>query len=231
MTLTLYLHPLASYCHKVLIALYENGVPFEARTVDFAEEEARAALLGLWPLGKIPLLRDADADRIVPESSIIIEYVDQNYPGDSPLLPEDDAARLDARLWDRIFDYHVQSPMQSIVADRIRPPDRRDPTAAAEARAALATAYGLIERRMAGREWAAGDAFSIADCAAAPALFYAGIIEPFPPGHPHLAAYFERLVARRSVRRVLAEAEPYFHMFPFQEAIPERFRALARTVT
>jgi len=209
----------------VLIALYEKGTPFEARTVDLGDAGARAGLAALWPLGKIPVLRDEERGATIPETSIIIEYVERHYPGAAPLFPEDPDARLEARLWDRIYDQYVQGPLQKIVIDRIRPEDGRDPAGVAEARAALATAYAMIERRMAGRTWAAGEAFGLADCAAAPALFYTGIVEPFPPGHSNLAAYFERLMARPSVARVIAEARPYFPMFPFNEAIPARFLA------
>lgn len=209
----------------MLIALYEKGTPFEARTVDLGDAEARAGLAALWPLGKVPVLRDEERGATIPETSIIIEYVELHYPGAAPLFPEDPDARLEARLWDRIYDQYVQGPLQKIVIDRIRPEDGRDPAGVAEARAALATAYAMIDQRMAGREWAAGEAFGLADCAAAPALFYAGIVEPFPPGHSNLAAYFERLMARPSVGRVIAEARPYFPMFPFNEAIPARFLA------
>lgn len=223
MTLTLYMHPLASYCHKVLIALYESGTSFEARIVDFGNAESTARFLDVWPVGKMPVLRDESRDRTVPESSVIIEYLDQHYPGASPMLPEDDQSRLDARLWDRLFDLYVHAPMQKIVADRLRPPGERDGHGVAEARATLATAYGMVERHMAERTWAAGESFSIADCAASPALFYAGILEPFPPANRNLAAYFERLLERPSYARTLAEARPYFDLFPFREAMPARF--------
>jgi glutathione S-transferase len=221
--LTLYFHPLASFCHKVLIALYENGTPFESRIVDLIDETEKRRFLEIWPVGKIPVLRDEARDRTVAETTIIIEYLDQTYPGAQPLLPRHEAERLEARLWDRFFDNYVQVPMQKIVVDRLRPEGARDPHGVAEARAALRTAYGMIETQMADRTWAAGEAFSLADCAAAPALFYAGIVEPFSPAHPRTAAYFERLLARPSVRRTLDEARPYFHNFPYKEAMPARF--------
>ncbi len=223
MSLTLHYHPLASFCHKVLIALYEAQTPFAARLVDLMAADARSRFLDLWPVGKIPVLRDEARDRTVPETTIIIEYLDRYYPGPHRLLPADEDARLEARLWDRFFDAYVHAPMQAIVGDRLRPADARDPTGVAAARATLATAYGMIETRMAERTWAAGKDFSLADCAAAPALFYAGIVAPFPAGHAHLAAYFERLVARPSFARVLAEARPYFAMFPFKDDMPARF--------
>ncbi|MGJ7901755.1 glutathione S-transferase family protein [Lysobacter sp. 1R34A] len=223
MSLTLYQHPLASFCHKVLIALYENGTAFESHLVDLGDPDARAGFCELWPLGKMPVLHDHARGRTVPETTVVIEYLQQHYPGARPLLPHDQDECLDVRLWDRFFDLYVQAPVQKIVIDRIRPPASRDPHGVAEARATLATAYDMLEPRLGERRWACGEDFSLADCAAAPALFYAGIVAPFPPGHTHLAAYFERLVARPSVQRTLAEARPYFSMFPFVDAMPERF--------
>ncbi|MCA8878540.1 MAG: glutathione S-transferase family protein [Rhodobacteraceae bacterium] len=226
MALTLYGHPLASFCHKVLIALYEAGTPFESVTVDLGDPGDHGRFLDLWPVGKMPVLRDAARDRVVPETPIIIEYLDRHYPGAAPLLPADPETRLDVRLWDRFFDLHVQDPMQRIVADRLRPEPRRDPEGVREQEARLRTAYGMIERQTAHGDWAVGAAFSMADCAAAPALFYAGILVPFPEDHPHLAAYFERLLARPSFRRVLAEARPWFDYFPFNDRMPDRFRTI-----
>lgn len=223
MTLTLHFHPLASFCHKPLIALYENGTPFKGEVVDLGDPAASARFLDLWPVGKIPVLRDEALDRTLPESTIIVEHLDRHYPGPRPLLPADADARLEARLWDRFFDLHVQVPMQKIVTDRLRADGERDPRGVADARAALATAYDMIERRMAMRTWAVGEAFTLADCAAAPALFYAGIVAPFPAGHVRLAAYFDRLAERPSFKRVLAEARPWFKFFPFREAVPARF--------
>jgi glutathione S-transferase len=223
MSLTLYFHPLASFCHKVLIALYENDTPFSGHVVDLGDRNASAAFLELWPAGKIPLLRDAARDATIPESTIIIEYLHTYHPGARSLLPGDAAARLDARLWDRFFDLYVQAPMQKIVADRLRNAGEQDPIGVAEARSVLQTAYGMIETRMQARTWATGNEFSIADCAAAPALFYASIIVPFPATCPRLAAYFERLLERTSVQRVIVEARPWLHLFPFRDAIPARF--------
>ena len=223
MALTLYLHPLASFCHKVLLALYENGTPFTPYIVDLMNQDAKATYLDLWPIGKIPVLRDESRDRTIPETTIIIEYLDEHYPGLQPMFPRDATARLEARLWDRFFDSYVQVPMSKIVTDRLRAAGENDPRGVADARATLRTAYGMIETRMQGRTWILGDAFSIADCAAAPALFYAGIVEPFAPTYPQVAAYFERLLQRPSFARVLAEARPYFVYFPYKEAMPARF--------
>lgn len=223
MALTLYLHPLASFCHKVLIALYENGTEFNQVIVDLGDPGETAALTARWPVGKIPVLHDGARDRIVPETSIIIEYLQQHYPGPTPMLPADADRQLDARLWERFFDLYISVPMQKIVTDRIRPEGGNDPVGVADARRTLDTAYQMIERQLAGKTWAMGEDFTIADCAAAPGLFYASIVHPFSSGQNNLAAYFERLVARPSVRRTLAEARPYFHFFPYREAMPERF--------
>jgi glutathione S-transferase len=207
----------------VLVALYENATPFEARLVDLSDESSSAELLSYWPVGKMPMLRDSARDRTVPETSIIIEYLDRHYRGPVPLLPDDPDAALEARLWDRFYDLYVQTPMQAIVGDQLRPPEKRDALAVEQAMAMLAKAYAHADARLAKRTWAAGEAFGIADCAAAPALFYAGIVAPFAERHANLAAYFERLVMRPSFARVLAEARPYFAMFPLRDRIPVRF--------
>jgi len=223
MALALYFHPLASFCHKVLIALYENETPFTGHVVDLADKDASATFLDLWPIGKIPVLHDDERDRMIPETTIIIEHLDQHYPGARRLLPGEEGERLDARLWDRFFDLYVQVPMQKVVTDRLRADGEHDPRGVADARSTLGTAYDMIERRMADRTWAVGERFTLADCAAAPALFYAAIVVPFPETHAHLAAYLERLVNRPSVKRAIAEARPYFHLFPFKDSIPARF--------
>lgn len=217
-SLTLYYHPLASFCHKVLVALYESNIAFEARTIDLGAEKDRAELGALWPLCKFPVLRDQGRDRNLPESSIIIEYLDQ-FADQQPLIPRNFDEALQVRLWDRIFDNHVHQPMQDIVLDKIMG-SKGDMAAA---RASLQSAYTLIDKQVASLPWAAGQSFSMADCAAAPALFYAHTLEAFPQELVHLHAYFERLMARPSVQRVLAEAKPYFTMYPFYSAIPARF--------
>lgn len=217
MSLTLHMHPLASYCWKVLIALYENDTPFEAHLVDLSDPEVVAAFKALWPTAKMPLLRDEARDRTVPETSIIIEYLQAAYPGPVRFIPDDPEAALRVRLLDRLFDNYVQESMQKIVGDRIRPADAKDPHGVAHARAQLAMAYDLLEAQLAGRTWAAGEAFSLADCAAAPALFYANKVAPLGEAHPVVSAYLDRLLARPSFARVLQEAEPYFAMFPAQD--------------
>ncbi len=215
MSLTLHMHPLSSYCWKVLIALYENDTPFEARILDLSDPAVVAAFKALWPTTKMPLLCDAARDRTVPETSIIIEYLQAAYPGPVRFIPDDPDAALRTRLMDRLFDLYVMTPMQAIVGDRIRPADvAKDPYGVAQARAQLAMAYDLLEAELAGRAWAAGDDFSLADCAAAPALFYANKLAPLGETHANVSAYLDRLLARPSFTRVLREAEPYFAMFP-----------------
>src|SRR5262249_52156987 len=171
MSLVLHFHPLSSYCQKVLIALYENGTPFEKRIVDLGNAESRAALLALWPVGKMPVLRDEARDRTVPETSIIIEYLVRHYPGPAALLPSDPDLGRRTRLADRFYDLHVSDHMQKIVGDRRRPVGKGDAFGVEQARAKLATAYDMLEKDMAKKTWAMGDQFTMADCAAAPALF------------------------------------------------------------
>lgn len=223
MTLVLYIHPLASFCHKVLVGLYENATAFEPRVVDFGDPGSAAALFERWPVGKIPVLHDTGADRVVPETSIIIEYLQAHHPGPVRLLPDDPDVRLEVRLWDRFFDLYVSVPMQKIVADRLRPEGAKDPHGVLEARAMLDEAYPMIEARMREREWAAGGGFSMADCSALPGLFFASVVHPFHRDQGGVAAYLERLMARPSARRVLREAQPWFGMFPYRHAMPKRY--------
>ena len=214
MSLTLHYHPLASFCWKALIALYENDTPFTPKLVDLGNPAERAALLKLWPVGKFPVLQDDARGEIVPESSIVIEHLDRHYPGRQRLMPNDADEALQTRLRDRFYDLYVHLPMQKIMLDRLRPEGRRDPHGGEEARAQLRTSYAIIEGQMATNAWTMGDDFSLADCAAAPSLFYGRMVVPFGDGEKNLAAYFERLQARPSFARVLKEAEPYFSMVP-----------------
>ena len=223
MNLTLFYHPLASFCWKVLIALYENGTEFRGEIVNLADRQASARFFELWPVGKMPLLLDERRDRTVPETSIVIEYLERHYPGQRALLPADGDQCLDARLWDRFYDLYVQTPMQRIVANELRAENERDPRTVDESIAALRLAYDMIEHQVATRTWAVGEDFSMADCAAFPALFYATTLEPFAARHPKSSAYFERLVQRPSIMRVIEEARPYFQFYPFRESIPKRF--------
>ena len=217
MALTLYFHPLSSYCHKALIALYESGTPFEPIVVDFSDEASSAAFKSVWPIAKLPALRDDDRDQTIGESTVVIEYLDIHYPGKHRLVPVDPDRALTVRLWDRFFDNYIHMPMFSIVADRLRPEDKRDPYGVATWSAQLANSYRLAEAQLYGLTWITGDAFTLADCAAAPPLFYANTIVPIGAEHPKLAAYLDRLMARPSYARVLKEAEPFFDMFPLEK--------------
>jgi glutathione S-transferase len=212
MSLKLYFHPLSSFCHKVLVALYETGTPFEPRIVDLFGEAAEYRKI--WPLGKIPVLRDEAKDRTIPETSIIIEYLAQHFPGKTQLFPADPDLCRQMRLRDRFYDLYVNVPMQKIVTDRLRPEGKNDPYGVEEARGVLQTSLGMIDQDMTGNRWAMGDSFTMADCAAAPALFYGNMVVPFRDTHRHAAAYLDRLMERPSFARVVKEAQPYFAMMP-----------------
>jgi len=214
MSLTLHYHPLASFCWKALIALYENDIPFTPKLVDLGNPAERAALVNLWGVGKFPVLQDDGRNAIVPESSIVIEYLDRHFGGRTRLIPADPDKTLQTRLRDRFFDLYVHMPMQKIMIDRMRPDGKGDGIGVEEARAQLRTSYGMIERQMERGGWAMGDDFTLADCAAAPSLFYGSMAEPFGAAHGNVAAYLARLKARPSFARVLKEAEPYFQMVP-----------------
>ena len=210
MALQLFAHPFSSYCQKALIALYENAIPFEMRMLDNAG--AMAELASLWPLRKMPVL--VDAERTVVEASIIIEHLGLHHPGPVRLIPGDPDAALVVRTLDRVFDNYVHTPMQRIVADCMRAPDERDARGVADARATLDDAYRWLDATMASRTWAAGEAFSLADCAAAPALFYADWVHPITDTSPNLIAYRKRLLSRPSVARAVDEARPFRPLFP-----------------
>ena len=213
MSLTLYYHPLSSYCQKALVALYENDTPFEKLTIDLGNPESRAKLTALWPIGKFPLLRDEAKDRTVPEATIIIEYLAQHYSGASPLIPADPDLARQTRMRDRFFDLYVNDTVGKIVTDRIRPADKTDPYGVEQAKERLRTAYAMIDQDMASKTWAIGEHFTMADCAAAPPLFFANKLIPFGD-HKNLAAYFDRLTQRPSYARAAQEAEPYLIYFP-----------------
>ena len=214
MSLKLYFHPLSSFCQKVLIALYENDTPFEPHIVDLTNEAARADFLKIWPIGKFPVLRDIENDRLVPESSIIIEYLGQHYPGKTQLVPADADLARRTRMRDRFFDLYVNVPMQKVVTDRLRPAKKNDAYGVEDAKALLRTALGMIDQDMATKACAMGDEFSMADCAAAPALFYANMVMPFGETHKNAAAYLGRLMQRTSFARVVEEAKPYLALMP-----------------
>jgi glutathione S-transferase len=176
----------------------------------------------VWPLAKFPVLRDEARGCTVAEATIVIEYLHAHYPGGARLIPGDVDAAWKTRMWDRVFDHYVHEPMQKVVTDRLRPPGGNDPHGVEEAEAQIRDAYRLVDEEIGSRAWAMGDDFSLADCAAAPALFYANTILPFDESHVNLPAYLTRLMSRSSFLRVLKEAEPYFQMFPMETkpAIP-----------
>jgi glutathione S-transferase len=213
MSLELHFHPLSSYCQKALIALYENDTPFERHVVDLADDASRTAFKKLWPIGKMPVLRDRAKDRIVPEATIVIEYLTQHYPGKTQLVPADAELARQTRLRDRFFDLYVNDPVGTIVTDKLRAAGTNDPHGVEQAKAMLETAYEMIDRDMATQTWATGDVFTMADCAAAPALFYASKLIPFGD-RKNAAAYLGRLMERPSFARAVAEAQPYLAMFP-----------------
>ena len=210
MALTLYAHPFSSYCQKVLTALYENGTPFEYRKVEDAD--AWADLAKRWPMRRMPVL--IDNGRTVVEASVIIEHLQLEYPGRVRLIPEDPRAALEVRTMDRFFDNYVATPQQKFVFDRLRPEANRDSYGVEEARRTLTTAYEWLEGVMARRQWAAGDTFSLADCAAAPFLFYADWTQVIDEKFANVRAYRQRLLARPSFARAVNEARPYRPLFP-----------------
>ena len=206
----LYAHPFSSYCQKVLIPLYESGTAFELRLL--GEEQANAEQAALWPLKRMPVL--VDAGRTVVEATIIVEYLDLHHPGPVRMIPADPRAALDVRMMDRFFDNYVMTPMQKIVGDSLRAPEQRDAFGVGEARALLETAYAWLDGVLADREWAVGDAFSLADCAAAPSLFYADWAHPIDASRANVIAYRRRLLARPSFARAVDAARPFRPFFP-----------------
>jgi glutathione S-transferase len=208
----LYAHPFASYCWKVLIALYENDTAFTYRSLGPDDPQAAIELEALWPLKKFPVL--VDQKRPVIESSVIIEYLTLRYPGPVPLIPQDAEAALEVRFLDRYFDNYVMTPMSKIVTNHLRPENQRDAYGVDEAKAALDSAYRWLNEVMARRTWAAGQAFTLADCAAAPSLFYADWAHTIAESFPHVRSYRSRLLARPSVARTVNEARPFRQFFP-----------------
>ena len=212
MALKLYAHPFSSYCQKALIALYENGTPFEWRLLSGDNPETYAQFAARWPLKRFPVL--VDGSRTVTEASIIIEYLALHYPGPVSLLPANAAAALEVRSMDRFFDNYISTPQQKVVADALRPESERDARGVADARTSLDTAYAWLDKTMVGRTWAAGDSFSLADCGAAPFLFYADWTHRIDPSFANVIAYRKRLLARPSFARAVDEARPYRPLFP-----------------
>lgn len=213
MSLELFAHPFSSYCQKALIALHENAIPFRYRLLDPTDPETQDEFAALWPIRRFPVLRAGT--RTLPEASIIIEYLQQQHPGPVRLIPDDPDAALQVRLLDRFFDNYVSTPQQKIVFDALRAPEARDPRGVADAREMLERAYAWLEHELEdGRPWAAGDAFTLADCGAAPFLFYADWTHAIDARFRQVQAYRARLLARPSVKRVVDDARPYRQYFP-----------------
>jgi glutathione S-transferase len=215
--LKLHYHPLSSFCQKALVALYEREVPFEGVIVDLSDPAQRAALAALWPIGKFPVLEDEERGTIVPEASLVVEYLDRAHAGPPPMIPADAEAALQVRLWDRFFDNYIHLPMQKVVGDSLRPEGGRDRHGVEEAKAQIAKSWTILEAHLEtqGGDWAVGDAFTLADCAASPAIFYGNVVQPFD-GHERVEAYFDNLIARPSFARCVEEAKPYWKMFPLE---------------
>jgi glutathione S-transferase len=218
MSLTLYFHPLSSFCQKVLVALYENDTPFEPHIVNLFDEASSAAFKKIWPIGKFPVLRDEGRDRTIPESSIIIEYLQQHYPGKTRFVPADAELARQMRFQDRFYDLHVNVPMQKVVTDRLRPAGKNDSHGVEHAKSQLRISIGMVDKSMATKKWAMDDDFTMADCAAAPALFFADKVMPFGGAYPNAAAFLTRLMQRPSFARAVKEAEPYLTLVPKETA-------------
>ncbi|MBU6954657.1 glutathione S-transferase family protein [Hahella sp. HN01] len=212
MSLQFYAHPFSSYCQKVLTALYENQTPFEFCLVAHDDVEAWRRLEALWTMKQFPVL--VDQGKTVVESSVIIEHLDLYYPGPAPLIPKDPKAALPVRMMDRFFDNYVMTPMQKLVYDHMREEGAHDLQGVAEAKQKLDKAYAWLNTALAGCEWATGNSFTLADCAAAPALFYADWSYAIPPENTSLIAYRQRLLTRPSFARAVEEARPYRKNFP-----------------
>lgn len=206
----LYAHPFSSYSQKVLVALYENATAFDYRHLEDARH--REEWLALWPMRRFPVL--VDGDRTLVEASIIVEHLDHHHPGPARLIPDDPDEALQVRMLDRFFDNYVSTPQQKLVYDRLREESVRDPHGVGEARAMLDAAYAWLDGYMEGRQWAVADRFSLADCAAAPFLFYADWSHPIDAAFANVHAYRRRLLARPSFARAVDEARPYRHYFP-----------------
>ena len=212
MSLQLFGHPFSSYTMKALIALYENETPFDFRILGPDQPENAAELAQRWPVARFPLL--VDGETTVFETSAIIEYLTAFYPSPGPLIPVDAREAVPVRMLDRVFDSHVMTPVQTIVFDARRPEDARDPYGVSQARTALDTIYDWLDHALAGRRWAAGDTFTLADAAAAPSLLYADWVHPIGENRTTLKAYRGRLLARPSVARCVDDARPYRPFFP-----------------
>jgi glutathione S-transferase len=208
----LFAHPFSSYCQKVLVAIYENGTDFDYRMLSPQEAGTVEEWQSIWPIKRFPVLKDGE--NAVMEATIIIEYLMLNYPGSVRLIPENPQAALRTRMMDRFFDNYIMTPMQKVVFNQIRPEADRDPYGVTEAKAMLDDAYGWLDGVVAKTEWAAGDTFTLADCAACPSLFYADWVHPIAEQFPNVRAYRTRLLARPSFARAVDEGRPYRAFFP-----------------
>lgn len=214
MSLTLYMHPLSSYCHKALIALYENSTSFEPKVIDLGNPAIREEYRKIWPFAKFPVLQDSTQARTIPESTPIIEYLSLHHSGPVKLVPENPEGAWQVRATDRFYDLHLHDPLQKVVLDRLRPADGADPIGVDHAKEHIRIALRIANTELASRRWAAGDEFSMADCAAGPPLFFINIMLPLANEYPHVSAYLDRLTKRRSYARALTEAQPYLAYFP-----------------
>jgi glutathione S-transferase len=209
----LYYHPFASFCQKVLIALYENDTEFEPKLIDLGDTASRLELERVWPMVKFPVLDDVARSTVVPESSLIIGYLQEHYPGPVRLIPQDSDRALDVNIIDRLFDNYIAPHVTKVVIDRLRPEGRDDPEGVLQAKAGIVQAYRVLEQRLGDGPWACGEQFTLADCAAAPNLFYANIVVPFA-GYSGISEYYRRLLSRPSFARVVDDAKPYRRLFP-----------------
>ncbi|SKB80478.1 glutathione S-transferase family protein [Sphingopyxis flava] len=209
--LIFYGHPFSSYTWKALIALYEKDIPFDYRSVDPEFPAHMPELKAHWPVGQFPLIVHDGVP--VFESSIIIEYLDHLIP-EPRMIPEGFEAALRVRFFDRIFDLHVMNKMQAVVADALRGPEAHVPAIRTECEAALENVYGWLDKELAGGGWATPYGFTLADCAAAPSLFYADWLYRIPEHYENLCGYRARLLAYPSVKRCVDDARPYRAYFP-----------------
>jgi glutathione S-transferase len=212
MALQLYFHPFSAYCQKVLISLYDNGTPFERNVLEGPGSPADQRLAELWPIKRWPVL--LDGDRAVPEATCIVEYLDLYHPGPVRMIPEDPKAALETRFMDRFFDNYIGGPILQIVFNELRPQEARDPHGVKQSRELMDTAYAWLDKTMANREWAAGSRYTLADCSAAPFLFYADWTHRIPQRYANVHAYRRRLLAYPSFARIVDEARPYRDLFP-----------------
>jgi glutathione S-transferase len=204
----LYYSTVSPYSQKVLIALEETKTPHEAIHVNLGDANARAEFAKVSRLGKVPFLVDEARDWRVPESSIIIEYLEQHHPGAVQLVPKDPDLSRQARFFDRLWDLYVTEQTLKIFFDGRRPAEKRDPMGVEQAHKRLDSTFALLDEPLGKKKWVLGDTFSIGDVAAAPALLMASRFHPFDE-HKNLVAYFGRLSERESVQRVFAKVKEY----------------------